>query len=83
MMVIGIIGILISIILIIIYGIQEEGLKVNCYDVYGNEIIGAECISKGGDLNEYGSDCMIFLFSSFLMLFTGIIATVLDNEGNI
>jgi len=83
MIIIGAMGMVLGITMIIIYGIQEEGSKVKCYDNYGNEIIGVDCISSGGDLNKIGEGWMIFFVASFLFFLMGCITTSLDDGGNI
>jgi hypothetical protein len=83
MVIIGVMGMVISMILTVIYGLQEEGSKVSCYDKYGNEIIGVECISSGGDLNKIGEGWMIFFLASFLFFLMGCITTILDDGGRI
>ena len=58
-------------------------VETDCYDRYGNEIIGQVCIKKvfdDGLWNNIGSPLMVF---GFLITWGGLISIIMDAQGSL
>lgn len=76
----------VSFIILSINGVEQnkEGKYVNCYDKYGNRIIGETCYVEPMDKNEvFTTRFMLFILGCFFLWIAGYIIYSFNQSNNV